>query len=188
MNKVFLGGSRNFKILNQDVKKRLNNLITNNFQILVGDADGADLAIQEFFSNLNYTNLTVYCSGNLCRNNINNWPTYNAEVDKNIKGRKFYMIKDAEMANACDYGFMLWDGKSPGTVNNILNLLELSKNILVYFSPNSSFFTITNISNLHQLFKECKMEWLESIDKKIKLKDRLKSLKDPIPEQLQLVI
>lgn len=34
------------------------------------------------------------------------------------------------MAKAADYGFMIWNGKSKGTLNNIINLVQYNKNVL----------------------------------------------------------
>jgi len=186
--KIFIGGSINFKLLNKRIHERLNNMRDQGFHIITGDADGADKSVQSFFQKMKYPNLEIYCSGNICRNNLNNWPIHNVDVDSGIKGRKFYMVKDFEMAKDCDYGFMLWDGKSPGTMNNILNLLIENKKVLVYFSPLENFFTISDLHTLNQLLKECKSENIDLIDKKIQLLNRIAKLKDPMPEQLELII
>jgi hypothetical protein len=55
------------------------------------------------------------------------------------------MAKDAKMAEDSDYGFMLWDGKSSGTLNNVLNLLSRQKRTLLYFSPTKEFVTIAKL-------------------------------------------
>jgi hypothetical protein len=39
------------------------------------------------------------------------------------------------MANAAEYGLMLWDGKSKGTINNIVNLSRYHKLVVVYVAP-----------------------------------------------------
>jgi len=41
------------------------------------------------------------------------------------------MVKDT------DYGFMIWDTKSKGTLNNIVNLLREKKTVIVYVSLSS---------------------------------------------------
>jgi hypothetical protein len=45
--------------------------------------------------------------------------------------------KGLAMARDAKYGLMLWDGKSKGTLNNILNLIAAEKRTLVYLAaPN----------------------------------------------------
>jgi hypothetical protein len=39
------------------------------------------------------------------------------------------------MAETADYGLMLWDGKSKGTVNNVVNLSRDHKPVVVYVAP-----------------------------------------------------
>ena len=58
------------------------------------------------------------------------------------------------MAEAADYGFMLWDGESKGTLNNIFNLLELGKKVVVYFSPQDRCATIARRDDLRPLLDE----------------------------------
>ena len=57
MNKVFFGGSRYIGRLNQAVKKRTDNIITNGYLILIGDANGADKAMQRYLSEKGYRNV-----------------------------------------------------------------------------------------------------------------------------------
>ena len=165
--KVFIGGSRRISRLNTAVKKRLQNIIDQTFTVLIGDANGADKAIQKFFAEKGYNEVIVYCSGYKCRNNLGGWPTINIDVKKKLKGIAFYMIKDKRMADEADYGFMLWDGKSAGTLNNILNLLRQQKNLLLYFSPNKQFLTISSLHQLNDILNFCKDEDKLKIDKKI---------------------
>ena len=47
MTKVFIGGSRRVTRLNADVQRRIDKIIEQGFPILVGDANGADKAIQD---------------------------------------------------------------------------------------------------------------------------------------------
>jgi hypothetical protein len=39
------------------------------------------------------------------------------------------------MAADADYGFMIWDGKSRGTRQNILELVKLNKRSIVFVEP-----------------------------------------------------
>jgi hypothetical protein len=120
MNTVFVGGSRHVSRLSGEARERLRNVTDLKAQILVGDANGADKAVQKLLHDDGYAHVTVYCSGHQCRNNLGGWPTESIEAPAGAKGFDFYAAKDRVMARNADYGLMIWDGKSPGTVLNIL--------------------------------------------------------------------
>jgi len=182
--KIFIGGSRKISRLNEAIRNRLNNIISKKFIVLIGDANGADKAVQNFFYGSNYAEVFVYCSGSTCRNNIGDWRTINVEAPSNAKGLKFYMIKDSKMSEDADYGFMLWDGKSTGTINNILNLLKQKKKGLVYFSPKKDFYSISRIKDLKFLLNLCDNKNIEKINKKINLSNIINELSFPRQKSL----
>jgi len=153
--KVFIAGPRAISELNQNVKDRLVNIISNRFTVLVGDASGVDKAIQKYFCEVNYEDIMVYATGGKARNNVGKWGVIKVDVAPNIKGFNYYAAKDLEMAKAADYGFMIWNGKSKGTLNNIINLVDFGKNILVYFIPEKKFYTIKNLNDIRQLTSKC---------------------------------
>lgn len=167
MKKVFISGSRKIKSLHKTTIKHITNIVSRNFTICVGDAYGADKAVQVFLAEKGYRNVLVFCSGNKCRNNIGNWETINIKVAQGLSGIKFYMAKDYEMAKAADYGFMLWDGKSAGTLNNIINMLKLHKKSLVYFSLNKQIYKVFSFSDLKIIIEKCKAEDMVKAIKKI---------------------
>jgi len=177
--KVFIGGSRKISRLNEAIRNRLSNIMSQKFIVLIGDANGADKAVQNYFYNTNYKEVFVYCSGLTCRNNIGDWKTVNVETPSCAKGFKFYMIKDSKMSEDADYGFMLWDGKSNGTVNNILNLLKQNKKGLVYFSPKKDFYPVSKIKDLKYLLNLCDINDIERINKKINLSRTINDLSLP---------
>lgn len=184
MTKIFIGGSRKVTRLNEIIRKRISNIIDQNLAIYVGDANGADRAVQTFLSEKEYKNVSVFCSGMKCRNNVGKWKTVNIEVASELRGIKFYMAKDYEMAKLADYGFMLWDGKSAGTLNNVLNLLKLDKKTLIYFSPTKQFHTIFSLSDLEAILKRCNAENLLKIDQKISYKKTTRDI--ALPSQMAL--
>ena len=71
------------------------------------------------------------------------------------KDYKYYAFKDIEMAKESDYGIMIWDGESKGTLNNINNLLRQNKQVLVYYSPEKIFRNIKTFSELNSFFPRC---------------------------------
>lgn len=149
--KIFIAGPRALKSLNKAVKERLTNILDNNFTILVGDANGIDRQIQQFCFDNKYNSVKIFASNGKARNNIGEWEVENIEVSPTIKGFDFYAAKDLEMAKHADYGFMIWNGKSKGTLNNIYNLIKLNKRVLVYLTTTKTFYVINNINDIEGL-------------------------------------
>ena len=176
MTTVFLSGSRQLGRLNDKIRRRVNNIVEQSFEIVLGDANGADKALQNYLCSLDYPNVTVYCAGNRCRNNLGSWPTRAVNVAPGLKGREFYTQKDKVMADDANYGLVLWDGKSPGALENVVELLKREKRAVVYLSPEQSFYSISSTADLHILLGRCRPEKLDEIDKKIGLKRSLLEL------------
>ena len=142
MPQVFIAGSRTVSRLNVQIKERLDNIMKQNFTVLVGDANGADRAVQRYLAQHNYRNVVVYCM-EVCRNNVGEWPTRHHTAPLSAKrDRHYYGIKDTAMAKDAGCGFMLWDGVSKGTLTNIVNLLSVRKKALLYLCPRKMFFTL----------------------------------------------
>lgn len=153
--KIFIAGARNIKSLDDNVKARLMSIYNNKHSVYVGDCYGVDTAVQNFFIKLNYDNVTVFASNGKARNNVGNWNVENVRVDSSVKGFDFYKQKDMAMAISADYGFMIWDGSSRGTLNNIINLVSQNKKVLVYATIFHEMFVIGTISQLNSLLVHC---------------------------------
>jgi hypothetical protein len=173
MKKVFCGGSRKLARLNDVIRKRADNIISEGFVVLIGDASGADKAIQQYLLDKSYKNVKVFCVGGVCRNNIGDWEICSIRSDRIDKDFEYYAIKDKKMSEEADYGFMLWDGKSKGTLNNIINLVENHKPVLVYFSPKKEFFTMNSVRSVHDLIKLCDRTLISYFEKSLNLSQRL---------------
>jgi len=174
MNKVFIGGSRRLARLNDDIRQRLDNIVEKGYVVLVGDANGVDKAVQQYLSNKNYRNVFVYCVGEECRNNVGQWKTKWVKEPGKVKDFHYYMIKDLEMIRDTDYGFMVWDTKSKGTLNNIVNLLRENKMVIVYISKDKKFYTLRALSDLENILVKYDKNSLESLEKKLYMSRRLK--------------
>ena len=135
MSTVFIGGSRNVSRLSAEAKERLNNIIASNFPVFVGDAAGADKAVQKYLLDSSYQHVTVFCSGDRARNNLGAWETYKVAIPRHVKGFQYYAAKDREMAKRADFGLMIWDGKSAGTALNVLRLLRAGKKAVLLNVP-----------------------------------------------------
>lgn len=175
MSSVFFGGSRKLSRLNSQIRQRILGLTQKQFTVLIGDANGADKAVQSFLAEEGYRNVEVYCMEGECRNNIGNWPTVSVHHHQDKKDFSFYVQKDAEMSRKASYGFMLWDGKSKGTLNNILNLVQQGKMALVYFSPDREFVTVKGKTDVEQLVARCDADSKQIFERTLKLTDRASS-------------
>jgi hypothetical protein len=119
--------------------------------VLVGDANGADKAVQTYLARRAYKNVEVFCTGGFCRNNVGGWKTRNVSAPRSGTGFEFYSAKDAEMAREASVGLMLWDGRSRGTLANITRLLEAHKKAVVYLLPKKCFLTLRGEGDLDAL-------------------------------------
>jgi hypothetical protein len=72
-------------------------------------------------------------------------------------------MKDRAMADAAEYGLMLWDGKSKGTVNNVVNLSRDHKPVVVYIAPTKQFRTIKAFDDIKGLLAQGDSDSVETI-------------------------
>ncbi len=70
--KVFIGGSRRVLPLNKDVKSRISNIVDRGLTIIVGAANAADKAVQQYLNELGYRHVIVFCTDGNSRNNVGN--------------------------------------------------------------------------------------------------------------------
>jgi adenine-specific DNA-methyltransferase len=70
MNTVFVGGSRRVSRLPSLARERLDNVVASGFPIVVGDANGADKAVQKHLFESGYQSVTIFCSGETCRTTL----------------------------------------------------------------------------------------------------------------------
>lgn len=159
MNTVFIGGSRHVSRLPAQVKERLNNIIENRHRVIVGDANGADKAVQKYFLEASYDEVIVFCSGEQPRNNLGQWKIHSVTPSKRVKGFQFYAAKDREMAREADFGFMIWDGKSPGTVLNVLRLVRAGKKAVLLNVPDKLPITIKTSEQWNDFLAGCSPEF-----------------------------
>ncbi|MDP2917612.1 MAG: hypothetical protein Q8O16_06765 [Dehalococcoidia bacterium] len=125
--------------------------------------------MQNYFFNKKYRDVFVFCSGEKCRNNVGNWCTRNIESNSNNRDFNYYAAKDLQMAEEADFGFMIWDAKSKGTLHNIVNLLKASKHTLVFFPPERNFYKLNTFDNLRDLLKKCDKKTSEALEKEFRL-------------------
>jgi probable addiction module antidote protein len=158
LNTIFIGGSRHVSRLPAEVKQRLDNVVASGHQVIVGDANGADKAVQKHLLEKRYEKVTVFCSGDTPRNNLGTWQTHHIDAPKNAKGFHFYAAKDREMAREADFGLMIWDGKSPGTVLNVLRLALAGKIAVLFNIPEKDIVNVKNVDNWKTFLSRCSRE------------------------------
>lgn len=192
--KIFIGGPLKLKALKAEVIKKLNNIIKKEYEVLIGDAGGMDKAIQTYLSNKNYKNVIVYSINNAPRNNIGNWKVFSVETESRTKNRDYFTLKDIKMAENADIGFMIWNKKSEGTLNNMVNLLMLNKKVCLFLQEEDELILLKTLSDLELLIsKESSLElkklFITLLKKSEKNYKKLKNKKtDPVQEQLSLNI
>src|SRR5205085_1884797 len=157
MTTVFIAGSLSIKRLHARFLESLDRVALSNFDVVVGDADGADASIQQALLDRNAGSVTVYCTGSRPRNNLGDWPVQRVQSAAEPGSRAFFTAKDVEMAKAADYGLMIWDAKSTGTLSNVIELLKRGRTSRVFVNKEKQFLTVSDsdkLSALVQLMSE----------------------------------
>ncbi len=166
--KVFIAGSRRLSRLSPDVKRRIDNIIDKGFLVIVGDANGVDKSVQQYLSSRKYTNVIVFCMEGGCRNNIGDWPTRTiTPADPSRRDFAYYSTKDRTMVAEADYGLMLWDGQSRGTLTNIVHLVRQGKPVVVYVASDKSFCTLRQSDDLAEILSRFDPAALHRIDREL---------------------
>jgi len=151
MTTVFIAGSISISRLHAKVQERINNIVSSDFNVVVGDAEGADTSIQECLLKYQARKVTVYCTGDAPRNNVAKWPVHKVTSKSKAGTRAYFTAKDLEMARRSDYGFMIWDCKSTGTLSNVIELLKEKKKSVVFVNKKTDFVTISDRAGLDHL-------------------------------------
>ena len=151
MTAVFLGGSRRISRLNDAIGARLDQIIERELQVFVGDANGADKAIQQYLAKKTYARVVVFAITSRLRNNIGKWEVRFVVPPAGARGFDAYSAKDLRMAAEASCGLMLWDARSRGTLANIRNLLTQEKPVAVYHAQKKRFVNLVNLQDLTRL-------------------------------------
>ena len=56
-----------------ELAHRPDNIIDQNLQVLIGDANGFDRLAQEYLADRGSRVVTIYCTAGICRNNVGGW-------------------------------------------------------------------------------------------------------------------
>jgi hypothetical protein len=176
---VFFGGSRAVSKLNTPLRARIDDFMRRGDTILIGDANGADKAVQQYLDSRGYRNVIVFCMQE-CRNNVGAWPTRSVKPPNDRRDFSYYAAKDFVMAQEAKCGVMLWDAKSKGTLQNMMNLVGAGKRTLVYFAPTKDFHVLATEQDLHALLVRCESRDLETATRGLGLKAPLSQPQLPL--------
>ena len=183
MTKVFISGSMRIKRLDENVLSRINNIIEKHYNVIVGDADGVDSSVQEYLKQKGSDSVLVYCTGSRPRNNLGNWKTNSVSTTSKPGTRAYFTAKDLEMAADCDYGLMVWDSKSTGTLSNAIELLARHKKSLVYINKAKEFKAVSNVNDLKNLLSYMSPSSLKKAEEKLRINKKIEELSN---EQVQM--
>jgi hypothetical protein len=171
------------KHLDNNVLARINNILEKDFGVIVGDADGVDSSVQEYLKQKGAKSVLVYCTGNRPRNNLGNWQTNSISTTSKPGTRAYFTAKDLEMAADCDYGLMVWDSKSTGTLSNTIELLSRHKKSLVYVNKSKEFLSISDVNDLKNLLQYMSPVSLSKAEEKLRITIKIEALSN---EQVEL--
>lgn len=174
--KLFISGSQSIKSLAPEVQNLLHRAASRGRDVLVGDANGVDRLVQDFLHAAGYRRVTVYHVEGAPRNNIGNWPTHEVESKIKSKSFRYYVQKDEAMARDADVGLMIWDLRSSGTMNNVLNVLKQGKEAVLFIAPRGETLSIRTAQDAHHALSLTASESKEVIEKKLKFSAKLDSL------------
>jgi predicted XRE-type DNA-binding protein len=183
MTTVFIAGSISINRLHEKVQERINKIVSSDFNVVVGDADGADTSIQECLKKYQANKVTVYCTGDAPRNNVAEWPVHRVSSNAKAGSRTYFIAKDLEMARKSDYGLMIWDCKSTGTLSNVIELLREKKKSVVFVNKNTDFVTISDKTGLDHLLTFMSDHARAKAEEKVGLSSKIASI---VHEQLSL--
>ncbi|MGE9574507.1 hypothetical protein ACQP3C_26015, partial [Escherichia coli] len=93
-----------------------------------------------------------------------------------VGSRAYFTAKDLEMARSSDYGLMIWDCKSTGTLSNVIELLRERKKSVVFINKDKDFVTISDISGLEHLLTFMSPHARTKAEEKISLTSKIASL------------
>jgi adenine-specific DNA-methyltransferase len=154
MTRVFIGGSRRVSRLSAEVRARIERIVERDLAVVIGDANGADKAVQQYLKQLGYAHVEVFCSDARPRNNLGNWPVRVVRPAHARRDFDYYATKDRAMASEATVGLMLWDGQSRGTLLNILRLATQGKPTVVHIGPKKAFTEVRTVAQFDELVSD----------------------------------
>ena len=123
--RVFVGGSKNLKVLPKAMTDKLVELMDQDAEIIVGDCRGTDELIQRHLKQRRYDLVTVYAVEGKERRNLGNWDVRAISLPRRKRcfGRynnyACYLGRDQAMALDADCAVMIWNRRILVRTKNI---------------------------------------------------------------------
>ena len=105
----------------------------------IGDCYGVDSLVQFLLQEIGYKNVYIYTTRTKARINLGGWKEVYIKNSK--QGTPVHYEKEMAMIYKCDFGLVIWNGKSRGTGNNIIGLKTANKNVCVFYENNPMSIT-----------------------------------------------
>ena len=148
---VVLGGSRNHNQLPDEVVERLQTWINEGVDFVVGDASGIDTVFQSVLKKYKDVQVRVFTSAPHVRSNLGDWPVVPVDSGLKSRGSAMHTAKDREMTRIADSGLLTWDGRSAGTLANVIDLADQGKDTYLYVAPERSLRHVENALGITEL-------------------------------------
>ncbi|MDX8355305.1 hypothetical protein [Cognatiyoonia sp. IB215182] len=181
MKTVFIAGSIKIKNIDPAFVDRIKNIVRKNMAVVVGDANGADTSIQRELVAQSADYVTVYCTGEKPRNNVGHWRVRQVSSSAEPGTRAYFTEKDLKMAEAADFGLMLWDGASTGTLSNVIELLQQGKKSVVFVNRDKRFIEVKAPTDIHELVSAMSVGAKRLAEQKIGLHGKISKLVNEQP-------
>jgi hypothetical protein len=117
----------------------------------------------------NYQHVEVFCSDGVCRSNLGRWKVRTVPVGTRDRDFKFYSAKDRAMTRQATVGFMVWDGKSTGTLLNVVRLLREQKKVVVYVVPKGMFAELKSDTEWDDFIADYDLELQRKVERRASL-------------------
>lgn len=176
MQTVFIAGSIKIKRLHPMFVERIANIVRKRMPIIVGDANGADASIQAELVAQSASDVTVFCTGDKPRNNLGGWNVHRVQSSAQKGTRAYFTAKDIEMAEQAEYGLMLWDAASTGTLSNVFELLSQGKKSVVFVNRETKFLDVKQGNDVLDLVSYMSDGARKAADRKIRLGEKVSQL------------
>lgn len=181
MKTVFIAGSIKIKNIDPAFDERIKNIVRKNMAVVVGDANGADTSIQRALQGQCADFVTVFCAGEKPRNNVGHWKVQRVASSAEPGTRAYFTQKDLKMAEVADYGLMLWDAASTGTLSNVIELVKQGKKSAVFINRDKRFIEVGVPDDIRELVSAMSSGAKRQADQKIGLYGKLSRLTNEQP-------
>ncbi|WP_095204592.1 hypothetical protein [Mesorhizobium carmichaelinearum] len=173
MSMIFIGGSSEIFELPEPAITRIGAIVAAEHGVLIGDASGADAEAQGLLAGYRYEHVGVFHAGKEPQNNLGDWAAYQVPSPDDATGYWVHAGKDREMARRADFGMMVWDGASPGTVVNVLRLAMANKPCVIYDLARGSLATAYNVQDWCAMLRHAGPDVRRQVEARMTPEERL---------------